>query len=46
VCEERGDVGFGERAELDSSDIRAARQAADDVVEEGRAAGLGVAVRG
>jgi hypothetical protein len=46
VGEQRGDVRFGERAELDAGDILAARQAADDVVEESGAAGLGVAVGG
>ncbi len=42
--EDRGDVGLGERAELDPGDVRPPRQTGHDVAEQGGAAGLRVAV--
>ena len=37
--EDRGDVGLGERAELDPGDVRPPRQTGHHLAEQGRAAG-------
>ena len=44
--EDRGDVGLGERPELQPGDVRPPCQARHDLAEQGRTAGLGVPVGG
>ena len=44
--EDRGDVGLGERPELQPGDVRAPGQTGHDLAEQGGAAGLGIAVGG